>query len=83
MSPGKPTAAELDLSDVKWVVSSYSRTAVAVAGGGCRRVGATDGFAWVGDTKNPDLPPLVYTPSEAPRVAAGCQAGEFDYLLDP
>ncbi|MFD6464891.1 DUF397 domain-containing protein [Streptomyces goshikiensis] len=79
MSPSKPTAAELDLSDVKWVVSSYSGGG---GGGGCRRVGATDGSAWVGDTKNPDLPPLVYTPSEARAWPQAVKADEFDYLLD-
>ncbi|WP_327309847.1 DUF397 domain-containing protein (plasmid) [Streptomyces sp. NBC_01298] len=77
MSKSKPTAAELDLSDIEWVVSSYSG-----GGGDCVRVGTKDGFALVGDTKNPDLPPLVYTPSEARAWLQAAKAGEFDFLLD-
>ncbi|MFD4241847.1 DUF397 domain-containing protein [Streptomyces sp. NPDC058525] len=77
MSKSKPTPAELDLSDVEWVVSSYSG-----GGGDCVRIGEKDGFVLVGDTKNPDRPPHIYTPSEARAWLQGAKAGEFDFLLD-
>jgi hypothetical protein len=74
---GKPTPTEMDLSDVEWVVSSFSG-----GGGDCVRIGVKDGFALVGDTKNQDRPPHVFTPSEARAWLQGAKAGEFDFLLD-
>jgi Domain of unknown function (DUF397) len=72
----KPDPAELDLSDVAWKVSSYSG-----GGGDCIRIGMKDGIVLVGDSKNPDRPPHVFTPSEAKAWLRGAKDGEFDFLL--
>jgi hypothetical protein len=72
----KPDPSELDLSDVEWKVSSYSG-----GGGDCVRVGRKDDLILVGDTKNPDRPPMVYTLSEAQAWVLGARDGEFDEMI--
>ncbi|MFD6967216.1 DUF397 domain-containing protein [Streptomyces sp. NPDC059949] len=76
MSKIKPAPSEFDLSAVEWVVSSHSG-----GGGDCVRVGMQDGFVLVGDSKNPDRLPHVYTPGEAKAWLLGAKDGEFDFLL--
>ncbi|MFJ4623647.1 DUF397 domain-containing protein [Streptomyces sp. NPDC088812] len=48
----------------------------------CVRIGTKDGYLLVGDSKNPDRAPHVFTPGEARAFLLGAKAGEFDYLLD-
>ncbi|MEU9337179.1 DUF397 domain-containing protein [Streptomyces sp. NPDC048290] len=72
----KPDPAGLDLTQVQWTVSSHSG-----GGGDCVRVGAIDGHILIGDTKNPDRAPHVFTPSELRAFLNGVRDGEFDHLI--
>ncbi|MEV4976790.1 DUF397 domain-containing protein [Streptomyces scopuliridis] len=76
MSNSKPAPSEFDLSDIEWTVSSHSG-----GEGDCVRVGVKDGFVLVGDSKNPDRLPHVYTPGEIKAWLLGAKDGEFDFLL--
>jgi hypothetical protein len=74
--PQKPDPSELDLSNVEWTVSTYSG-----GGGDCVRVGREGDWILVGDTKNPDRPPMVYTMGEAQAWIRGAKDGEFDRII--
>ncbi|MEU0689838.1 DUF397 domain-containing protein [Streptomyces uncialis] len=77
MNQPKPDPALLDLSQVEWTVSSHSG-----GGGDCVRIGTAQGHILIGDTKNPDRPPHVFTPSEVRAFILGARDGEFDHLLN-
>ncbi|MEV6339604.1 DUF397 domain-containing protein [Nocardia vinacea] len=64
----------VDLSGAKWFKSSRS-------GGGkdCVEVAFTEsGHVGVRDSKNPNGPALVFTPSEWDAFTIGVSGGEFD-----
>ncbi|EDY51740.1 DUF397 domain-containing protein (plasmid) [Streptomyces clavuligerus] len=70
--------AGLDLTRVQWTVSSHSG-----GGGHCIRIGALDGHILIGDTKNPDRTPHIFTPTELRAFLLGVRDGEFDHLVQP
>lgn len=78
MSTIKPDPSQLDLSGVEWQTSSFSG-----GGGDCVRLGTIGDLVLIGDSKNPDRPPHVFTQSEARAFILGVQGGEFDHLLAP
>ncbi|WP_059006554.1 DUF397 domain-containing protein [Streptomyces specialis] len=73
MTTAKPNPSALDLSGITWRTSSYSG-----GGGDCVRIGATNGFVLISDSKNPELPPQVYTPAEMRTFLSGIRTGAFD-----
>ncbi|WP_049564955.1 DUF397 domain-containing protein [Streptomyces sp. SBT349] len=76
MSTIKPSPSQLDLSSVEWHISSHSG-----GGGNCVRLATLDGLVLIGDSKNPDRPPHVFTQSEIGAFILGVRDGEFDHLL--
>lgn len=76
MTADKPNPADLDLTDVEWVTASGG-------GGNCVQLGRKDEFILVGDSKNPDRPPHVFTLGEARTFFQGAKEGVFDALLCP
>ncbi|MFJ6661340.1 DUF397 domain-containing protein [Streptomyces sp. NPDC091377] len=77
MNPHHPDPARLDLSRVEWTVSSYSG-----GGGDCVRVGAINGHTLIGDTKDPDRLPNIFTPQAARAFFRGVKSGKFNYHPD-
>ncbi|MFI1465182.1 DUF397 domain-containing protein [Nocardia carnea] len=64
----------LDLSAAHWFKSSYSET-----NGQCVEVAHLDaGMIGVRDSKNPNGPALVFSPTEWDAFTAGAHDGEFD-----
>ncbi|WP_424892287.1 DUF397 domain-containing protein [Streptomyces sp. XH2] len=76
MTADKPNPAELDLTDVDWITASGG-------GGNCVLLGRKGEFILVGDSKNPERLPHVYTLDEARAWVEGAKAGIFDGLLCP
>jgi hypothetical protein len=65
----------MDLTRAIWRKSSYSGT----NGGNCVEVARNlPGIVTVRDSKNPEGPVLVFTPSEWAAFVAGAHDGEFD-----
>ncbi|MCM2393168.1 DUF397 domain-containing protein [Streptomyces albipurpureus] len=76
MTHPKPDPADLDLTQVEWTVSTHSG-----GGGDCVRIGTLDGHILIGDTKNPERTPHIFTPAELQAFILGARDGEFDHLL--
>lgn len=74
MTAQKPDPAELDLTDVHWITASGG-------GGNCVRLARKQESILVGDSKNPDRPPHIFTLDEAHTWIQGAKAGIFDTLL--
>jgi hypothetical protein len=70
MEDGMP----LDLTQARWRKSSRSTG----AGGNCVEVAFLEGAVAVRDSKDPDGPALVFTPSEWDAFTGGTKHGEFD-----
>jgi uncharacterized protein DUF397 len=64
------------LPDVIWRKAQYS-----VANGACVEVANAGGMLAMRDSKDPDGPVLMYTPSEWRAFLDGAKKGEFDDLL--
>jgi hypothetical protein len=65
----------MDLNSAVWRKSSRSGD----SGGQCVEVAANlPGVVAVRDSKNPDGPKLVFTPSEWKEFLGGVKTGEFD-----
>ncbi|MFF4531591.1 DUF397 domain-containing protein [Streptomyces sp. NPDC001407] len=76
MTVDKPNPAELDLTNIEWVTASGG-------GGNCVLLGRQGEFILVGDSKNPDRLPQIYTLDEARTWVQGAKDGVFDALLCP
>ena len=67
----------MDLSDAVWRKSSRS----GGNGGQCVEVaGNLSGVVAVRDSKNPDGPKLLFTPTQWKTFVGGVKTGEFDSL---
>lgn len=64
-----------DLEDPDWEKASFSN---GNGGSNCVEVAYLDAGTAVRDSKNPDGPALVFTPSEWDAFLAGARNGEFD-----
>jgi len=71
MPPEKPPT----LGELSW------RVARSCDAGNCVRVASRDDMVVIGDTKNPDSPPLAYTRSEWKTFVEGIRRGDFDDLM--
>ncbi|GAA2254016.1 hypothetical protein GCM10010232_48660 [Streptomyces amakusaensis] len=69
----KPDPADLDLTQVAWVVSSHSG-----GGGDCVMMGTAAGHVLIGDTKNPTHTPLVVTSPKIRSFLRSVREGQFD-----
>ncbi|GAA1237081.1 DUF397 domain-containing protein [Streptomyces rhizosphaericus] len=73
----KPDPSSFDLTSVEWTVSKQSGGA-----GNCVQVAVVDGYVLIGDSKNPDRKPHVFTPDEAKAWLLGAKDTDFDFLLE-
>jgi Domain of unknown function (DUF397) len=73
---GKITLSESDRQSLAWL-KAHSST----ANGACLEIAAAVGNIAIRDSKDPDGPILVYTPSEFRAFLDGARNGEFDSLL--
>ncbi|MFF4835888.1 DUF397 domain-containing protein [Streptomyces sp. NPDC001315] len=75
--PGVRNGVRASSLGAYWIKSRHSN-----AEGNCVEVAAlTDGDIAVRNSRDPDGPALVYTPSELAAFLAGAKEGEFDHLL--
>ncbi|WP_261566816.1 DUF397 domain-containing protein [Frankia gtarii] len=63
----------MDLSGAEWRKSSHSATQT-----NCVEIARVAGVVAVRDSKDPDGPVLVFTPSEWAAFLAGARDGEFN-----
>lgn len=77
MRPNPPTPPAVNPGDLTWIKATASGD-----NGACVEL-ASGGDDWVAlrDSKNPDVPPLMYTRAELAAFLDGAEAGEFDHLL--
>jgi hypothetical protein len=72
---GKITPSEAERSELFW------RKARASGAGGCIEVASMVGGIAVRDSKDPEGPILVYTPTEFGAFLDGARNGEFDHFV--
>ena len=71
----KITLTETERSAVFWLKAQASGAT------GCVEIGSTVDKVAMRDSKDPDGPILVYTPTEFSAFLEGAQNGEFDHLV--
>jgi hypothetical protein len=72
-----PTPPAVNPADLTWIKATASGD-----NGACVELAlAGDGWVALRDSKNPDVPPLMYTRTEFAAFLDGAKAGEFDHLV--
>jgi hypothetical protein len=61
----------------QWIKASAS-----FGNGACVELAKIDRMIAIRDSKNPGVPPLMYTEAEIRALLEGARKGEFDHLLD-
>lgn len=75
--PSVPNGVRASSLGVRWIKSRRSN-----AEGNCVEVAVLDGAGVaLRNSRDPDGPALVYTPTEMAAFVAGAKDGEFDHLL--
>ncbi|WP_189857585.1 DUF397 domain-containing protein [Streptomyces poonensis] len=75
--PSAPNGIQASSLRAHWMKSRYSN-----AEGNCVEVAPlADGSIAVRNSRHPDGPALVYTPTEMAAFLAGAKDGEFDHLV--
>jgi hypothetical protein len=72
----KITLSDAERSALLWLKAQRSG-----ANGACVEIASTAGKIAVRDSKDPDGPILVYTPTEFSAFLEGTRNGEFDHLV--
>lgn len=72
----KITLSESERRDLAWHKAQRSTN-----NGACVEIASTVGKIAIRDSKDPDGPVLVYTPTEFSAFLEGARNGEFDSLL--
>jgi hypothetical protein len=73
---GKITLSEAERAGLAWVKAQASSH-----NGQCVEIASTAGKIALRDSKDPDGPILIYTPTEFRTFLKGARNGEFDGLL--
>jgi hypothetical protein len=63
---------------LQWVKASAS-----VGAGACVELAYAGEMIALRDSKNPQIPPFLYTRAELAAFLDGAKRGEFDHLTDP
>ncbi|WP_320783779.1 DUF397 domain-containing protein [Streptomyces sp. CRN 30] len=75
--PAVPNGIRASSLSARWTKSRYSN-----AEGNCVEVAPlADGSVAVRNSRHPDGPALVYTPTEMAAFLAGAKDGDFDHLV--
>ncbi|MCW7941247.1 transcriptional regulator [Streptomyces hygroscopicus] len=75
--PSVPNGVRASALDAGWIKSRHSN-----AEGNCVEVAPlANGAIAIRNSRDPDGPALVYTPSEVAAFLAGAKDGEFDHLV--
>jgi hypothetical protein len=80
MNPAKPekiTLSEAERTGLTWLKAQYSGH-----NGACVEIASVADRIAIRDSKDPDGPILVYTPTEFKAFLHGARNGEFDRFVD-
>lgn len=72
---------KVNLSEAERQSLAWLKAQSSTPNGQCVEVAATDGRIAIRDSKDPEGPILVYTPSEFSAFLEGARNGEFDSLV--
>jgi Domain of unknown function (DUF397) len=72
---GKMTLSEAERSELFWLKAQAS------GAGSCVELASMVGGVAIRDSKDPEGPVLVYTPTEFSAFLNGARNGEFDHLV--
>jgi hypothetical protein len=72
---GKMTLSEAERSELFWLKAQAS------GAGGCVEIASMVGGIALRDSKDPEGPILVYTPTEFSAFLEGARNGEFDHFV--
>jgi Domain of unknown function (DUF397) len=72
----KITLSEAERRELSWLKAQCS-----TANGQCVEIASSAGRIAMRDSKDPDGPVLVYTPTEFSAFLEGARNGEFDHLV--
>jgi hypothetical protein len=78
MDPTK--AGQLTLTEAERARLAWRKAQASSSNGACVEIAEVSGKIAMRDSKDPDGPVLIYTPSEFRAFLSGAKTGEFDYF---